>query len=117
MEYNSKLSDMRTSPKEIYVCIIMKYVKVDKLWKWKICQLTPLWRKSIIVVGYFIHLQWKEFKIYSSLSEFIDHGMLLEKEKWKYCSMEKFVPYGIFDNGISLILIIHWKLEENLFIW
>ena len=89
MEYNRKINDIRTSPKEIYVCIIMKYVKVDKLWKWKICQLTPLWRKSIIVVGYFIRLQWNEFKIDSSLSEFIDYDMLLEKGRVEILLHEK----------------------------
>ena len=81
--------------------------KSDILWNWKPCHQTPSWRKDIIIVGYCIRLQWKEFKIYSSLSEFIDYGVLLEKEEWKYCSMEKFVHYGIFYNGISLILIIH----------
>ena len=57
LEYNGNFNGISQFQSKVY--IIMCFVIAAKsytLWNWKFCHETPLWRKSIIVIGHSMQL-------------------------------------------------------------
>jgi hypothetical protein len=81
--------------------------KSDILWNWKLCHETHLWRKSIIVIRT-VHSQLKGISFIVLYQNILIITCYLEKEEWKYCSMEISALWNLIQWSFFL-LMIHWK--------
>ena len=97
----------RTRKSDLHLSLLYWHATISKEnWctlDWKLCHETPLWRKTIIVIGHSVQLQWEGIS-FSVLSwNLLTMSYYLEKEEWKYCSILKLVHYWILHNGLFFL--------------